>query len=259
MKYPSSVNKDNSGNNDIVEQYQRNGYVIVPNVLDEAIIEQSKEHIQYLQRQYPELRAEQLATGVVPMDKFWLQLVSDPRLLNIAEQFIGPDIALFASHYIAKPPRTGLPVLWHQDGSYWPLEPMKVITLWLALDDSDPDNGCMRVIPRTQGDTIVNQRDMKQTASDENVLNSSMDLSAIDASQARDLILRAGDVSIHNPNIVHGSEANKSDRWRRGLTIRYIPTTTRITDPNHSQPFLLKGQAIDGINHYDVSLSVNGG
>ncbi len=255
MKYQSSMSTDN----DIVEQYQRNGYVIVPNVLDEAIIEQSREHIQYLQRQHPKLRAEQLATGIVPMDEFWLRLVSEPRLLAIAEQFIGPDIALFAAHYIAKPPRTGLPVLWHQDGSYWPLEPMKVITLWLALDDTGPENGCMRVIPGTQGDTIVNQRDMKQTASDENVLNSSMDLSAIDASQTRDLILRAGDVSIHNSNIVHGSEANKSERWRRGLTIRYIPTTTRITDPNHSLPFLLKGQAINGINHYDVILSVNGG
>src|SRR2546426_172787 len=73
----------------------------------------------------------------------------DERLLDIAEQFLGRNIALFASHYIAKPPRDGQPVLWHQDGSYWPLQPMEVVSMWLAADDSTPENGCMRVIPQT--------------------------------------------------------------------------------------------------------------
>ena len=54
-------------------------------------------------------------------DPFWYRLVSDPKLLDLASKFIGDDISLMGSHYIAKPPRTGQPVLWHQDGSYWPL------------------------------------------------------------------------------------------------------------------------------------------
>eukprot|EP01047_Picozoa_sp_COSAG01_P029293 COSAG01_NODE_2003_length_8671_cov_9.134858_6_plen_130_part_00 len=62
-----------------------------------------------------------------------VRLVSDPRLLAIAQQYVGDDIALFASHYICKPPGDGQEVLYHQDGSYWPLEPMEVVTLWLCV------------------------------------------------------------------------------------------------------------------------------
>ena len=80
-------------------------------------------------------------------DPFWVRLISDDRLLDIAQEYVGPNIALFASHYISKPPADGHPVLWHQDGSYWPLEPMEVVTLWLAVDDSLPENGCMQAIP----------------------------------------------------------------------------------------------------------------
>src|SRR6185312_9267607 len=73
--------------------------------------------------------------------------------------FIGPNIALFASHYISKPPFTGQEVLWHQDGGYWPLEPMEVVTLWLAVDRADPENGCMRVIPGTHKLNLIEMMD----------------------------------------------------------------------------------------------------
>ena len=66
------------------------------------------------------------------------------ELQQARQALAGPDIALFASHYISEP---GQPVLWHQDGAYWPLEPMNVVTLWLAVDHSVPENGCLRVIP----------------------------------------------------------------------------------------------------------------
>src|SRR5690606_40334400 len=56
-------------------------------------------------------------------DPFWVRLISDDRLVDIASLFVGPDVALFASHYISKPPFTGQPVLWHQDSAFWPLEP----------------------------------------------------------------------------------------------------------------------------------------
>jgi phytanoyl-CoA hydroxylase len=55
---------------------------------------------------------------------------------------------------------------------------------------------------------------------------------------------------VHHPNIVHGSDANTSTSWRRGLTIRYIPTTTRILDAEMSAAFLLRGDAVSGVNEY---------
>ncbi len=175
-------------------------------------------------------------------------LIALARLLDIAEQFVGPNIALFASHYIAKAPYDGQAVLWHQDGSYWPLDPMKVVTLWLAVDHTTPENGCMRVIPCTQ------HLELKPHAKRDdvpNVLNSSLDPALVDESRAVDIILKAGDVSIHHPNVIHGSNVNRSPLRRAGLTIRYIPTTTRIVS-NKPWPscFMLRGAAVPGINAY---------
>ena len=119
------------------------------NVLDPGLVYEAGRHIEWLQEQNPGRRPEQLGHDLVAQDPFWVRLVSDRRLLAIAAHYIGEDIALFASHYIAKPPGDGQEVLMHQDGSYWPLEPMEVVTLWLAVDDSDVDNGCMKVLPGT--------------------------------------------------------------------------------------------------------------
>ncbi len=233
------------------ERYEREGYAILPEVLDADLIAEASAHVDWLLAKHPDLRPEGLHHWLVQHDPFWVRLVSDPQLLDRVEAFIGPDIALFASHYIAKPPNDGMPVLWHQDGSYWPLEPMEVITFWLAVSDSTPENGCMRVIPRTQHMELQTMRERKEFA---NVLNSGMDESLVDESQAVDIVLNAGDVSVHHPNIVHGSNANTSDHWRKGLTIRYIPTTTRIKTPdgeNHPSAFLLRGEAVPGVNVYN--------
>jgi phytanoyl-CoA hydroxylase len=205
---------------DAMEQYEKDGCAIFRNVLDAALIAEASDHVEWLQKKHPEIRPEKL------------------------EKFIGPNIALFASHYFAKPPHEGLPVLWHQDGSYWPLDPCEVVTLWLAVDDSTPENGCLRVIPGTH--TLAFQEHVKDT-SVENVLSSG--IAGLDESSAVDVILKAGDVSVHHPNLIHGSEANTSDTRRCGLTIRYIPTRTRITKPI-GVPFLLRGEAVPGINTY---------
>ena len=165
----------------------------------------------------------------------------------IAEEYVGPNIALFASHYIAKPPGDGQPVLWHQDGSYWPLEPMEVVTLWLAVDDSLPENGCMRVVPGTQH---MELHEMQPSHDTPNVLSSQIDPKLVNEDEAVDVVLKAGGVSVHHPNIVHGSNPNTSGLRRCGLTIRYIPTSTRITQKPWECAFLLRGKAVAGVNDY---------
>lgn len=243
------------------QQYEREGYVLFHHVLDPSLVREASDHVAWLQARNPDLRPEQLHHFLMTDDPFWVRLISDERLLDIAEQFIGPHIALFASHYICKPPFDGQPVLWHQDGSYWPLDPMEVITLWLAVDDSDTENGCMRVLPGTHK---TNLQKMQKRTDVENVLNSGIDMALVDESKAVDFVLKAGDVSVHHPNIIHGSEANHSPRRRCGLTIRYIPTSTRILfnsdrpeaqklTPERRWPsaFLLRGDAVPGVNDYN--------
>jgi len=229
-------------------QFDQQGYAVFPSVLDAELVTEASRHIDWLMAHNPGVRPELLGHTLVANDAFWVRLISDDRLLDIAEQFIGPNIALFASHYISKPAGDGMPVLWHQDGSYWPLEPMQVVTLWLAVDASTPENGCMRVIPGTQAVALQQMRERTDVG---NVLNSEIDPALVDESRAVDLVLQPGGVSVHQPNIIHGSNANRSPYRRAGLTIRYIPTSTRIVaEGQWPCAFLLRGQAVPGVNSY---------
>lgn len=229
-------------------QYEKDGYVLFHNALDQDLMKEAKEHVDWLMKKHPDKRPEQLTHDLMVNDPFWVRLISDDRLLDIAEQFIGPNIALFASHYICKPAGDGQPVLWHQDGSYWPLDPMNVVTLWLAVDDSMEENGCMRVIPGTQD---VDLQEMKENKDQANVLSSEIDSSFVDDAKAVSFVMKSGSVSVHHPNVIHGSNANTSPYRRCGLTIRYIPTSTRIlSDKPWPSAFMLRGEAVPGINEY---------
>lgn len=231
--------------------YDASGYAIYRSVLDPGLIAEANAHVDWLLAKHPDLRPEHLHHTLCQHDPFWIRLVSDPRLLDIAQEYIGPDIALYGTHYICKPPRDGQAVLWHQDGSYWPLEPMSVVSLWLALTESTPENGCMRVIPGTQ---TMDLQALAERNDVPNVLNSGMDAGLVDESAAIDCVLGPGDVSVHHPNVIHGSNPNTSPKWRRALTIRYIPTSTRILrdEPGpHPSAFHLRGDAHPGVNAYN--------
>ena len=229
-----------------VRNYREDGYVIFREVLDGALIREASDHVAWLQRHHRDRRGEDLSHELVARDPFWVRLVGDERLLDIAAQFVGPDIALFAAHYIAKPPFCGRPVLWHQDGAFWPLEPMNVVTLWLAVDESTPENGCLRVIPGSHAGQL---HDLRRRTDVDNVLGAESAVD-IDESSAVDLIMAPGDVEVHHPGIVHGSSANNSPKRRCGLTIRYIPTSTRIVAPEQPYPSALLLRGEPGVNVY---------
>ena len=228
----------------VAKQYDEDGYMVFRAALDSGLISEASGHVEWLQGRHPELRGEELAHVLVARDPFWVRLVGDPRLLDIAALFIGSDIALFASHYICKPPFSGQQVLWHQDGAYWPLKPMRVVTLWLAVDESTPENGCLRVIP---GSHKGEMHELRQRDDTDNVLGSESAVE-VNESTAVDLIMAPGDVEVHHPKIIHGSNANTSPRRRCGLTIRYIPTATRIAteEQPYASALLLRGEP--GVN-----------
>lgn len=228
-----------------LDRYHDDGYVIFRGVLDPDLLAEVDAHVDWLSRRHPELRGEQLGHELIRDDPFWVRLVSDDRLLDIAELFVGPDIALFASHYISKPPYSGQPVLWHQDGAFWPLEPMEVVTLWLAVDPAGPENGGMRVIPGSHRQDLAAMRD----AGGDNVLGKEI-AAEVDESRAVDIVLDPGDVEVHHPNIVHGSNANTSPRRRCGLTIRYIPTSTMIVAAEQPYPSAFHLRGDPGRNRY---------
>lgn len=227
-------------------EYDTDGYTIFRDILDADLVAEASDHVNWLQSKHPDRKPEDLTHELVAQDPFWVRLISDDRLLDIAEIFLGPNIALFASHYICKPPFSNRPVLWHQDGAGWPLEPMEVVTLWLAVDESTTDNGCLRVIPGSQHHRF---HPLRQRPDIDNVLGSES-MVDIDESRAVDLVLQPGDIEVHHPNILHASGGNTSPKRRCGLTIRYIPTSTRILteDPPFVSALLLRGDP--GVNRY---------
>lgn len=226
-------------------RYDHDGYVTFRDVIDHDLISEASAHIDWLAERNPDRRTEHLFHDLFPTDPFWVRLVSDPRLVDIAELFLGPDLAVFTTHYISKPPGDGQQVLWHQDGSYWPLEPMTVVSLWLAIDESTPDNGCMRVIPSSHRSELATLRAVPDADS---VFGAEM-ARTVDSDSAVDVVLAPGDVSVHHPNLVHGSEPNRSTRRRAGLTIRYIPTAVEVTEPGWPT-ILVRGKPVAGINTY---------
>lgn len=124
---------------------------------------------------------------------------------------------------------------------------MEVVTIWLAVDDSIIENGCMRVIPGTQK---LDLKPLHENKNVDNVLGSEMEKKYVDETKAVNIELNSGSVSIHHPKVIHGSKANHSALRRCGLTIRYIPTSTRIvSEVSWPSAFLLRGES-KGRNDY---------
>ncbi len=151
-------------------EYDEQGYTIVRSAIDADLAAETADHVHWLIEKHPDLRPEALHHEILVHDPFMHRLAGDERLLDVIEQFIGSDIALFAAHYIAKRPKDGQEVLWHQDGTYWPLEPMEVATIWLAGTDSTLENGCMRVLPGTQHSRLLKRSELQDVDDGKNVL-----------------------------------------------------------------------------------------
>lgn len=236
----------------LLSDYERNGFAIIRDVIDSDLLAEANEHIRWLGKRFPDLRPEHYHHPLMRDDAFWVRLVTDDRLLNIAEQVLGKNLACFTSHYICKPPRDGHPVFWHQDGAYWKLTPMDALTVWVAIDESTPENGCLRIIPGSHHMPLDAPEPRTDTP---NMLYSSMRQELVDAWVERagivDVVLQPGDVSIHHPRIIHASEANRSDKRRCGLDIGYIRTSTSISNKDlYLDPVLVRGEAVPGINRY---------
>ncbi|MEM7616386.1 MAG: phytanoyl-CoA dioxygenase family protein [Pseudomonadota bacterium] len=157
-------------------------------------------------------------------------LATAPRILDLVEDLIGPDILCWASAILSKKPHDPKAVPWHQDAAFWKLSPARTVTVWLAIDDADEQNSAMRFIPGTHDKGVMKV----QTTGEEAVFH--METAGAEAlGEPFTNSLRAGQVSLHADMLVHGSLANTSDRRRCGLTLRYCPPEVRITDEAWAQ------------------------
>jgi len=151
-------------------------------------------------------------------------ILTNPRIVDHVADLLGENVIAWGSHFFCKMPHDGKAVAWHQDASYWPLSPSKAVTVWLAVDDADLENACMKFVA---GSHHFGQMTFRPSSPDEhNVLNQTIDDPEQFGSIEPD-VLRAGQFSIHSDLLLHGSDANQSDRRRCGLTLRYCSADVR--------------------------------
>jgi len=169
-----------------------------------------------------------------------------PKILDVVEDLIGPNIYALSSRFWMKPGRDGSYVSWHQDSAYFGLEPNELVTVWLALTDSTPENGCVRVIPGTHTGKIYSH---VETFDKKNLLARGQTIDEIDDGVAADLVLKAGQFSCHHERIVHGSDANDTDDMRIGVAFFYFPAHVRSTIGRRPAS-LVRG--VDEHGHWDA-------
>jgi len=207
---------------DQLRSYHENGIVVPDYQFPADLLEGIKADHARLIARHPEFT--DMCPTVLAYDLCFLNYVRAPGLIDMVGQILGPDFALWNSSFFAKPPFKGRRTPWHQDGDYWPIRPINTCTVWIAVDDSTPENGCLRVIPGSHKARRVMTHRMNK-GKDVN-LSQELDPLEYDESQAQDIVLRAGQISLHDVFLVHGSEPNLSSKPRRGMTLRFMPTTS---------------------------------
>ncbi len=152
------------------------------------------------------------------------RLVTHDALLNAIQEMLGEDILIYGTLVFYKPPRDSGYASWHQDALYSGLHQTPSTSAWIALSQSHPGNGCMRVIPGSHKAGLLNHINVRDGA---NLLRRGEQLMTVDESTALDVVLQPGEMSLHQSTIVHGSNPNTSDEPRIGFIVRFITSQIR--------------------------------
>jgi ectoine hydroxylase-related dioxygenase (phytanoyl-CoA dioxygenase family) len=203
-------------------RYHEDGWVVPDFRLPEAAIADIRAAQERLVARKPEY--SDYCPALLAHDLAFLNYARIPEIVAMVGQVLGGDFALWNSSLFAKPAYKGSRTPWHQDGEYWPIRPIATCTAWIALDDSTPENGCLRVIKGSH-----KQRRLFRHKTNDGPglsLNQELEPAEYDEKDACDIVLRAGQLSLHDVFLIHGSEPNRSARPRRGMTLRFMPLTS---------------------------------
>jgi non-heme Fe2+,alpha-ketoglutarate-dependent halogenase len=236
------------------EQWGECGFIPAVDVLTPEEATRCRAQFDALEREIPPEAAEvRILDRHLDVEFIW-RLATHRRVLDAVEAVLGPDILLLASNFFCKYPaeeRGERFVAWHQDVTYWGLEPPRAITAWIAIDDADVENGCMSVIPGSHRLGIL-EHGRSTRAGNLLSVNQEVPDGLVDAARAVSMPLRAGQMSLHDGMLLHGSLENRSRRRRCGLAARFTTPDVRQAAPNslrgYYRPILVRG--VDRYGHF---------
>lgn len=242
--YPSLVTSPKVLSSAEVASFNETGFVRPIRIFDEAEITEIRQY-------FDDLLARVIAEGG---DSYSISsahlkygkvydLLKHPKIVACVTDILGENVVGWGSHFFCKMPHDGKSVAWHQDASYWPLSPSKAVTVWLAIDDADVENACVKFVSGSHHVGHLTYR--PSDAAEHNVLNQTVE----NPEQYGDVVydvLKAGEISLHSDLLLHGSDANDSDRRRCGLTLRYAACDVHAGMNWNEKGVLVSGEDASG-------------
>ena len=233
-------------NENAIAQYNRDGYYFPVRVLDDEQVTANRARLEQFEADQgsPIAGAQRSKSHLLFT---WVDaLMRNTKILDAVEDLIGPDILCWNTFFWIKEPLSETFVSWHQDLRYWGLDTDHLVSVWLALSPATLETGCMRVLPGShKGDLLPHADEYKE----HNLLTRGQEISVdVDEEKTVAMPLEPGEISLHNVRLAHASGPNRSIDRRIGLSIHYMPTSTKQTIGEWDSAALVRGT--DRFGHF---------
>lgn len=229
-----------------IQNYQRDGYVSPINVFSSDKITNINIQLDQFKTKIGGKIAGRYNQKPHLLSPWINSIVRDTKVLDAVEDILGPNIFCWASQFFAKDAGDNAYVSWHQDGNYWGLSSIDVVTAWIALTPSTIESGCMNVVPGSQNQRVQHV----DTFAEDNLLSRGQEIAVeVNPKEVVPIILQPGQMSLHHVMIFHGSEPNLSRHPRIGFAVRYMPTHVKQTLGEKDSALLVRG--VDNFNYFD--------
>ena len=218
-----------------IAAYRRDGYLVPRYRLPPAKLAALQALMARLAADNPELVDRPIASPHLPgsgvqglkVQGGWLEVATDPPILDMVAQLAGPDLVLWGTTVFYKRAGGGPATAWHRDAQSWPMiKPPATTSVWIAATDSTVDNGCLRVIPGSHAGRTVGRHGYADPGS--SMVLRSLAAEEFDAGTAKDVVLEAGQMVLFDIFTVHGGRANPTGRPRAGYALRLMPATSHF-------------------------------
>ena len=231
---PEVVMGRDSVSDTIINEYRQNGFVKVSNLITAECANTFREEGLKVAQNVKTFGDDQYAARLTQQVNIWQtndvmkQLTMSPEIAAIAKQLTGSNMRLWHDHLLSKAPNNALATEWHQDRPYWPFEGSpKTISVWIALQDTPLELGCMSFIPGSKKHKGLEMQDLGQSGS---LFSKAPEL---EFEPKVTLPLKAGDVTFHNGLCAHTAAPNTSDQWRIAHVVIYIEESTSYSGMDH--------------------------
>jgi len=225
-----------------LDAFRRDGYVAPVDCISPEEAAECMRRIEAYEAQTGEDVSRSIRARAVLAFRWLLDIARGPRIAGALQDAIGPNVILMFSGVWSKSPGGSKFVSWHQDGAYNPFDRNDGATAWIALTDSTPDKGCVKVIPGSHRGRVVAH---DETYDPDNLLSRGQTVPNVDESKAVDMVVKAGQFSLHHEMVVHGSGSNNGTERRVGVSFSCVSTEAKpLSGPNTG--VLIAGQNVPG-------------